>query len=199
MKNKKLLLIVVALVMLLLPSYASASPIYLTLEGTVGSIWDGARLASKGKINVGDVVSYVMKIDSQVTGTTTWNNGRTYNQAGTIFGSLENSLLEGKRFDQRNFGLDFGRQMYFQAGNANSNLYLNDWTDGLSTLQVGTKIDQLYEVGWKSAVHYSRIDLNDVTVTRVADSAPTPVPGGLVLMGCGLGLLGMFKRRFMKV
>ena len=40
--------------------------------------------------------------------------------------------------------------------------------------------------------------LKDITVTRISNTAPTSLPGALLLMGGGLGLVGLIRRKFAK-
>lgn len=177
---------------------AMASPVYLTLQGTVSSVWDRAGLASDQDIKIGDNLSYVVKVDKDQTGSMTFHNGRTRVLYGTSFTSLESGNLLGQNSNRHSVQLNWGNIGYgaseFQSGNGLSNIFLTEF-DNFDNWQVGQKVDSFYEIGHGNGRHFSRLDFNDMTITRIADSAPTPVPAGILLMGAGLGAVGFVRRK----
>ncbi len=190
--------VLVLLAVLLVPAYASASSVYFTLEGTVNSLFDRGGVIGSSGVKIGDTLKYVVAVDTETGGTFTDVRGGTYSIPGAVYTSLYQGVLNGAGAEQYNWGRDFGRSIYLQTGNEDSNLYVNSWTSGLGDIQVGTQISQLYEIAFGANGESSRIDLSAVTVTRVSDTAPTPISAAVLLMGGGLGLVGIIRRKFGK-
>lgn len=196
---KNFVAIFIAFSVFLMPILVSASPIYLSLEGTVYAKKDGGKLVKDSGIKMGDTIRYVVKIDPDKAGSFINSAGNVQETAGTIFSSLESvSALTGNVKTQQNWGRDFTNRMFFQAGNENSNLYGQDYSKGVASLAVGSSVKDLFEISYGKNGRESRIDLKNVKVTRIADTAPTPIPGAVLLLGGGLGVVGFIRRKFSK-
>jgi len=195
---KKSVIVLIAFLVSILPALGLASPVYLSLEGTVYAKKDGGKLVKQAGIKMGDTVRYVVKIDTGKSGNFINSAGDIQEFTGTIFSSLESSsVLAGNVKSQQNWGRNYANRLLFQAGNANSNLYGQDYSKGVAALTVGSSVNDLFEISYGKNGRASRIDLKDVKVTRIADTAPTPIPGAVLLLGGGLGVVGIIRRKFL--
>ncbi len=189
----------VVLVAFLAPAMVAAAPVYFTIEGTVSSIWDGAGHAESAGVNMGDTVQYVVAVDSDVQGSYTLG-GRTIQVFDSVFSSLEKGILGGFSYNPENDAMnnyvhDYGNRTDVFAGNANANLYVSDFYNGLSQLAEGGALGTVYEMSYAARDKvFSRIDLNDITITNVSTHA-TPLPAGILLLGSGAGALVLVRRR----
>ncbi|MCP4117466.1 MAG: hypothetical protein GY737_19150 [Desulfobacteraceae bacterium] len=193
--------ITMLMVLLSLPVYADASPVYLTLQGTVDSIHGSAGLETQANVAIGDTLTYVLMVDPELQGSST-SPGCTQpdGKPGYIFTSLYKGVLDGKRKYKYNWGNLFGNiAMQFKAGNEKSFIYMLEGSS-FENITVGTKISQFYEQSWLDtfSVEGTMLNFKDTVVTRIDNTVPTPVPGAVMLLGGGLGALGILRRKFGK-
>ncbi|WP_320176201.1 hypothetical protein [Maridesulfovibrio sp.] len=194
---KKILSILVLLAMLVLPAQAFAS-YYYTLEGTVGSVSDGGGLASAAGISIGDTVKYVIEIDTDRAGYRTIGNGQTKTVKNSYYTSLYSGTLNGYGSTANGYLENKGYGYSAYTGNEKSKVYMNGWGDNFADLTVGSVVQQIYESAYNAGDNwsYSQINVIDLKVTNISNTAPTPIPGAALLMLGGLGFVGFVKRRF---
>ena len=196
----KFIRILMFIFLMSLPSYAFASPVYLTFKGTVGSIGGQSSLMKDAGIKVGDILKYVGTIDEARAGTITGPWGTTV-RGNSVFSSAE-GMLNGYVVPETNWfetrtGLDTNT-FYAQTGSDKSLIEINSWTVPFSDLQVGSQVSKFSEASYDRNGRWGRLNLKDITVTRISNTAPTPLPGALLLMGGGLGLVALIRRKFTK-
>ncbi|WP_027722347.1 hypothetical protein [Maridesulfovibrio zosterae] len=192
MKNSIIAFLIVLI--LSVAGFAQASPYYLTLEGTVGSINDGGGLASAANIGVGANVKYVIQVDPDKHGVS--GKGRD-----SIFGTLYAGVLSGHNTQGQNYINPYYEGFYAQTGNEKSITYIQNWGLDFADLAVGSTVKSLTEYshsltpgGWYGGE--TTLTLNNLKVTDISNVAPTPIPAAAVIMLGGLGLVGFIKRRF---
>ncbi|WP_419780346.1 hypothetical protein [Maridesulfovibrio sp.] len=193
---KNILSIVALLVLLTVPSFASASA-YYTLEGTVGAIQDRGGLASAAGISVGDTVRYVVEIDTERTGFYTGWNGQDHEVRGSYYASLFSGNLNGVTSKNHNY-FSSGKIGYLvSAGNEKSYLSFGDlFSSGELTL--GSNVGLLYESSFSGGSSFSKstqLLATNLKVTNISNVAPTPIPGAVLLMLGGLGVVGFVRRK----
>ncbi|WP_320170331.1 VPLPA-CTERM sorting domain-containing protein [Maridesulfovibrio sp.] len=185
----------ILLFILVVPGMANASSYYLTLSGTVGSVEDGGGLVSAAGISIGDTLSYVVKIDTDQTGSVTASWG-TQDKYGTIYSSLYSGVLSGMNTQSDNYLQTYWEGFYSRTSGDDSTIEFQNWTSDLASLTVGSSISTLNEFAYNSNYGFSKVVLDGVTVTSISETAPTPIPGaGLMMLG-GLGVVGFVRRRF---
>lgn len=194
---KKTFVFLLLILMLAVPNFAMASSYYLTLDATVGAISDGGGLASSANIGVGAKIQYVIEVDTDRTGYTVGSNGHTHTKYNSYYTSLAAGALSGISEKGYNYLNPYYSGFYSQTGNTQSVLSINNWTGDLASLAVGSTIDQLCEHSYNTENWgYTKLTLNDVTVTNISNVAPTPIPAAAFLMVGGLGVVGFIRRRF---
>ncbi|CCO24913.1 VPLPA-CTERM sorting domain-containing protein [Maridesulfovibrio hydrothermalis] len=193
---KKKFAVLILLLTLTMPGVAQASSYYMTLEGTVGSIFDGGNLAFDAGLSIGDVVNYVIEFDTERTGFTTGWNGNIKEKKGSIYSSLYSGILDGTHVRNNNFLTPYYNGFYSQASSENSGVEMNNWTSDLAGLSVGSTINSFSEYAYNKAWGYTRVNLNGITVIDISNVAPTPIPAAAFIMLGGLGIVGVIKRRF---
>lgn len=197
---RKVFIVLTLVIGLMVPLAVSASPLYLTIEGTVEHDWQiygNKKAISASGISVGDTLKYVVMLDTEEQGSFTNQQGNTYDSPGKFYTSLYSGALQGNTRKQQNWGELTWSGFYTQTGNEFSNVKLNSWSTKYGELGVGSSIDKLSESSWVNGKNVG-INLNDVVVTSVSNSAPTPIgASGLLLVG-GLGVVGFIRRRMSK-
>ncbi len=194
---KKIFAVSLLVILLAVPGLAVASSYYVTLEGTVGSIQDGAGLASSANIGVGANVKYVLEIDTDRTGYTI-KNGKIKNVNNSYFSTLYAGVLSGDAGSQNNYLKESNDWYSALATNDMSGINLTNWGSDLEDLTVGTKIGYMHEYSYSSSNNwkYTQLNLQDMTVTNISNVAPTPIPGAALIMLGGLGVVGFVRRKF---
>ncbi|WP_291329663.1 hypothetical protein [Desulfovibrio sp. UCD-KL4C] len=193
--------ILVLMFVLSLPGYAFASPVYLTLQGSLASVT--GSLAQKTGLNIGDIVKYQIMIDDTKVGTFTpgwWS----MDKRGSMYASSDGFLKGGYTNIKQNWLIDKNwgnNQLKIHAGNDESNIYATS-DISYNDLRRGSVISSLSEqalgYNYNGNMEFSKLNFKDVTVTNISNTAPTPLPGALLLMGGGLGLVGSIRRKFVK-
>lgn len=195
---KKIVAILSVFAVVLFASGALASPFYLTLTGNVKSVFDVGGLTDSSGINVGDELSYVLKVDRDVTGSIT-RNGRTTNMFGSYYASLISGNLKGQTgqgiFSTKNFVYENKLLSSLHAGNEFSNVHGTNFLDDFNGYNVGSSFDSFIETTYGNGIKMASLNLKNVRVTAKSNTAPTPVPAGFLLMGAGLGAVGFVRRK----
>lgn len=201
MKKISISILVLATMLLTVPDFVQASPYYITLSGVVTQ--SGGTLAKN--ISAGSKVNYVIKIDTATTGYTGSGSNKV-KVPMSYYVSLYSGALSGAAHGENVQDVhyinhrDGGFEAY--ASNKKSDIYINDWTDTFKNLVKGSTIEQLYENAYEDDParginkQYSQIISNNLVVTNISTTAPTPIPGAAIIFLGGLGVVGFMKRKF---
>lgn len=166
---------------------ANASSYYLTLTGNVAGIQDQGGLASAAGVSIGSNVSYILQVDTDKAGT-----------SGGYYASLYSGVLSGTNVKSSSnintWSTGFNGDVY----NDGSSVYINSWSGSFDDLVSGSGINQIYEEAYNSEDNnsYTQLTINNVVVSNISDTAPTPIPAAALIFVGGLGVVGFVKRRF---
>lgn len=195
---KKIFTVLCLCLVLCYSATVSATPLYLSINANVSNIWDIGSVTSSAGIKVKDTLSYVIKIDQDLTGSVT-KNGNTDYKPGTYYASLISGNIFGKTgynlFPTTNFGFDGLIVDTINAGNEYSNLNLTSLFSDFGEFEAGTNFGGGFESTYENGIKTATVFLKNITVTSVSNSAPTPVPSAILLMSAGLAFVGYIRKR----
>ncbi|WP_291329924.1 hypothetical protein [Desulfovibrio sp. UCD-KL4C] len=203
---KKVFILLLLTLFAAMPEIVMASSYDLTLTGTVtgGTI---GTLAQAANVNIGSTVSYTLRINTDELGYTLNQNGEKSYKNNTYY-MTTSGLLNGKSkkitnlsnyiLDQKNSDPRYSRiGGLFNDGKSviKLNLSNNDLTSILEGTLTNLKTGEIYEESLdpnSNENRYSQLVVKNLTVK----ASPTPIPGTILIMLSGLGIIVLLKRKF---
>lgn len=216
MRNAYKILGFIVAVSLLLPALLNALPIYITVEGRVQAISDGAGLIAEAGYAVNSILSFNLLIDFEREGTFTLNDGSVHPRPSTYGfyaefisgdilqerdGGFFNAGTDVARYNYGGSGLVFGQlyETYIQLGSQDASLTFSDIASHSfppENWYVGRRLEGVFVMAaYDSLGNRSWLGGGCLTIT---DMTTVPEPSALILLGCGLAGVGVFRRKFRK-
>lgn len=196
---KRIIFLISICFVVLLASGAYASPFYLTMTGKVSSITNWYGVPSASRVNIGDTLSYVVKIDKGLMGSSTSYDSKSYRPFSYFAELVSGHLYEhtGSYMNPtNNYVYENNVLSTLNAGNKFSNIDAANMFRDFDNYKVGASFDQFMESTYKNGFEAARICLDDVKIASVSNTAPTPVPAAILLFSSGLCALGFLRRKF---
>ncbi len=207
---KKILALLLLTLFAAIPEVVMASSYNLTFTGTVsgGSI---GSLAQAANVNIGSTVTYTFKINTDEKGYTLNNNGKKNYKNNSYYITSTSGLLNGKTDGLSYYITDNKKNdpkwSSFKGyiDNGVSNIYIDVWNRDLTDIlngKITTITDGFYGDGAlyeesKNPNDHSNTNYSQLVVTNLTVKAsPTPIPGTILVMLSGLGIVVLLKRKF---
>ena len=202
---KKILALLLLTLFAAIPEVVMASSYNLTFTGTVSSGSIGS-LAQAANVNIGSTVSYTFRINTDEKGYTVNNNGKKNYKNNSYYITSTSGLLNGKTDGLSYYITDNKKndpqwsKFKGSLNNGASEIEINIWNRDLSDILNG----KITTIGANNGYiaeqsndpnnykNFSRLEINNLTVR----ASPTPIPGTILVMLSGLGIVVLLKRKF---
>lgn len=222
MKNVVKFLSFIVVVSQLLSGIASALPVYITVQGSVGVIsTDAAGIIAEAGYDIGSILSFTLAIDLERGGTITYNDTSVieyvdpYGRRDFFAEYISGDILQEKDGGFYNAGTDVAQCNYGQTGDTNA--YYPDWFEGCLTVGSSNSFINLmdirsppedWHVGGSLGALFTFVANDSLgncsslmgmldTITYMGTSAPVPVPepSTMLLLGTGLAALLSYSKK----